>query len=251
MNQQLIVEMRDISKRFPGVVALQEVSFDARRSEVHALVGENGAGKSTLMKVLSGAITTDSGSIWIAGTEVSFQQPIDAIRVGISTIYQELMLCRNLSVAANVFLGHEETRRRTGLIRESALIEQSKRYLTMLGLDVDPRTLFGDLTVAQQQLVEIAKALSLENRVIVMDEPTSALTQPEIDHLFQILALLKQRGHTIIYISHRLEEIFQIADRATVLRDGELVGTVVPAETTQEHLIQMMVGRALSADVDR
>jgi ABC-type sugar transport system ATPase subunit len=248
MENQLAVDMHGISKLFPGQQALKDVDFDVRRAEVHALVGENGAGKSTLMKILAGSIPADSGTIHIGGREVTFRRPIDAIRAGISTIYQELMLCPNLSVSANVFLGHELTATPGAFIKEDVLRERSRENLQLVGMDVDPRTIVGRLTIAQQQMVEIAKALSLESQVIIMDEPTSALTQRETDHLYTVLRLLRDQGRSVIYISHRLEEIFTIANRATVLRDGELVGTVNVSESSPNELVRMMVGRELELE---
>ena len=240
--------MRGISKLFPGQQALKDVDFEVRKAEVHALVGENGAGKSTLMKILAGSIPADSGTIRIFGREMTFRRPIDAIRAGISTIYQELMLCPNLSVSANVFLGHEQARTQAAFVSEDVLRARSREHLQLLGMDVDPRMIVGRLTVAQQQMVEIAEALSLENQIIIMDEPTAALTQRETEHLYRVLRLLRDQGRSVIYISHRLEEIFTIADRATVLRDGRLVGTVTIAESSTKELVRMMVGRELEAE---
>jgi len=246
-----IVEMVGISKHFPGVQALQDVDLTVQRAEIHALVGENGAGKSTLMKVLAGSIRADSGSIVVDGKQVDFRAPIDAIRAGISVIYQEFMLCPNLSAADNIFLGHEQARTPAGFVSQDALNARSAEYLRMLGIDIDPRTLVSYLTVAEQQMVEIAKALSLQSRVIVMDEPTAVLTQRETDNLYRVLRLLKEQGHSVIYISHRLEEIFTICDVATVLRDGRLIGTVKIAESAPRQLVTMMVGRELSEDLVR
>ena len=244
----LAIEMHGITKQFPGQLALKDVDFEVRQGEVHALVGENGAGKSTLMKILAGSIFADSGTIRVYGREVTFRHPIDAIRAGISTIYQELMLCPNLSVAANVFLGHEQTATPAAFVDEDELRKRSKEHLQLLGMDIDPRTLVGRLTVAQQQMVEIAKALSLESRVIIMDEPTAALTQRETDNLYRVLRLLRDQERSVIYISHRMEEIFAITDTATVLRDGRLVGTVTTADSSPEELVRMMVGRELEVE---
>jgi ribose transport system ATP-binding protein len=249
MGEGAVIEMQGISKHFPGVQALQDVSFEVCRGEIHALVGENGAGKSTLMKILAGAVAADSGSILAHGEKVAFRRPIDAIRAGISTIYQELVLCPNLSIAANIFLGHEEAP--AGFIREDVLRAKSREYLNLLGIDVDPATLVAALTTAQQQMVEIAKALSLESKVIIMDEPTAALSQAETDQLFQILRRLQEQDASIVYISHRLEEIFQIADRVTVLRDGRLIGTRAIGEVTAEELVRMMVGREIAEEMRR
>jgi ribose transport system ATP-binding protein len=248
-GKRVVVRMEAIDKSFPGVHALDHVSLDAREGEVHALVGENGAGKSTLMKVLAGAIVPDSGTIALNGEEVSFRHPVDALRAGISTIYQEFMLCPNLDVASNIFLGRE---RATGsFVQEDLHRKESRRYLKLLHLDIDPRRLVGELPVANQQLIEIAKALALESGVIVMDEPTAVLTERETRELFAILKRLRAEGRTVIYISHRMEEIFEIADRATVLRDGKLVGTVEISDVDQDQLVRMMVGRDLETAFQR
>jgi ABC-type sugar transport system ATPase subunit len=251
VDQQPIVEMIGISKHYPGVQALQDVDLTVRKAEIHALVGENGAGKSTLIKILAGAIPADSGTITVDGKQAVFRAPIDSIRAGISVIYQEFMLCPNLSAADNIFLGHEQARTPAGFVSQDVLNTRSRDYLRLLGIDIDPRTLVSYLTVAEQQMVEIAKALSLESRLIVMDEPTAVLTQRETDNLYRVLRLLKEQGHSVIYISHRLEEIFTICDAATVLRDGHLIGTVTVAEATPRQLVNMMVGRELSADLAR
>jgi ABC-type sugar transport system ATPase subunit len=245
----VVVQMKGIDKRYPGVHALDHVGLDARQGEIHALIGENGAGKSTLMKVLAGAIVPDEGTIALDGKEVTFRTPIDALRAGVSTIYQEFMLCSNLDVASNIFLGRE--RARGAFVREDEQRAESSRYLQLLHLDIEPRRLVGDLPVAQQQLIEIAKALALESRVIVMDEPTAVLTARETDELFAILKRLRGEGRTIVYISHRMEEIFELADRATVLRDGKLVGTVDVADVDESTLVRMMVGRELETVFER
>lgn len=240
------LEMRGIVKRFPGVRALNDVSLDVRPGEVHVLLGENGAGKSTLIKVLSGAYPPDSGEIVIDGRTARVRNPHDAQALGVSTIYQEFNLAPDMSVADNIFLGREPMRNRVlGIVDRRKVIDQTRELLVALDMHIAPEAIVKQLGVAQQQMVEIAKALSLEARLIVMDEPTAALTSHEIDRLFETIRELKQRGVAIIYISHRLDEVTVVGDRATVLRDGARVGTVAVAETAADELIRMMVGRDL------
>ena len=241
-----LLEMRDIRKSFPGVQALRGVNLAIRAGEVHALIGENGAGKSTLMKILSGVHRMDAGEIWFDGAQADVGSTMEATRMGVSVIYQELNQLPNLSVAENLFTGREKRRSRFFLDQRETLA-QAARYLEDVGLDVDPRTLCKDLSIAQRQMVEIAKALSVNARLIVMDEPTSSLTDREIDLLFGLVRRLKAQGVAVVFISHKLEEIFEISDRITVLRDGECVGTVDTADCTEDQLIQMMVGRSLTA----
>ena len=224
--------------------ALGGVSFDLRAGEVHALVGENGAGKSTLMKIVAGVYRPDSGSIRLGGVPILNESPRQALERGISMIHQELNLAPNLSVAENVFLGRAPTR--GGLIDWRRLYADVEALADRLGIDLDVRARVDELSVARQQMVEIAKALSLDARVIIMDEPTSALTERETEALFDIIARLKSNGVAVVYISHRLDEIFRVADRVTVLRDGRLVGTLPIAQATQPQLIGMMVGRELT-----
>lgn len=234
--------MEHISKSFPGVHALNDVTLQVRAGEVHALVGENGAGKSTLMKILSGALPKDAGKILLDGHAVSIQNPGDALALGIAMIHQELNLVPYLNVGQNIFLGREPTRA-GGRVDWPTLYAQTRERLQLIGIDVDPHALVGDLSIAQQQMVEIGKALSRQSRVIVMDEPTSSLTEHETDRLFELIRSLKSQGVTIIYISHRLEEIFTIVDRVTVLRDGQWIGTHDITDVTQAKLVHMMVGR--------
>ncbi len=241
VDQDLLV-MEQISKSFPGVRALDDVTLDVRTGEVHALVGENGAGKSTLMKILMGALPKDSGTIRLDGAAVSIQNPSDALALGISMIYQELTLIPYLTVGQNIYLGREPLlplRR----IDWKTLYDRADEQLQRMHIELDPQATVADLAIAQQQMVEIAKALSLHARLIVMDEPTSSLTERESERLFDLIRALKQEGVTIIYISHRLEEIFEIADRVTVLRDGKNVGTLPVAEATPADLVRRMVGR--------
>src|SRR5918993_3119735 len=239
-----VLEMRDIRKVFPGVVALDEVDFDARPGEVHALLGENGAGKSTLIKIIAGVYRRDGGTMLIAGDEVDFRSPADALERRIKVVYQELDLVDGLSVAENVFLGgYPKTGR--GLVDFSALKTRTRELLAELGLTIDPDLPVGELRVAEQQLVEIARALSRQARLIVMDEPTSALSPAEVDTLFGVIERLKSRGVAIIYVSHKLDEIYRIADRVTVFRDGKRVVTEAVPATTPRQLVTWMVGRDL------
>ena len=240
-----VVEMRHIRKTFPGVVALDDVSFECKKGEVHAVVGENGAGKSTLMKILSGVYEPDEGEILINGQPVRIPSPHVAQQLGISIIYQELNLLPYLNVAQNVFLGREP-RTRLGLIDAHRLERQAAEVLHRLGVDIDPRTPLGRLNVAQQQMVEIAKALSLNAQVMIMDEPSAALGGQDLKYLFDVIANLKKQGVAVIYISHRLNEIFEVADRVTVFKDGAMVGTSNVHEIDRPTLVRMMIGRAFS-----
>ncbi len=239
-----LLEMRGISKSFPGVRALDGVSFEIRAGEVHALVGENGAGKSTLMKILAGAQPADAGEIVMDGTAVQIGGPRDAERYGIAMIYQEFNLVPQLDVAANVVLGREPVRA-GGWLDGGAARAVAAAAVKQLGLELPLTIPVGRLAVAQQQMVEIAKALVRKARVLVMDEPTAALTDREIDHLFETIRTLRERGVGIVYISHRLEELPRIADRITVLRDGRVVGGGTVAELPQHEMIRLMVGREM------
>jgi len=241
-----LLEMRGISKSFVGVQALKNVSFNLRRGEVHVLIGENGAGKSTLIKALGGAHLPDTGEILLDGQPVRISSPTASQHLGISIIYQEFNLIPELSVCENIFLGREKTR--NGFIDAAEEHRLSLQLFKRIGITVDPSKRCSELTVAQQQTVEIAKALSVNAKIIVMDEPSAALSQKEVDHLFKIIRDLKAQGMGIVYISHRLDEIFQIGDRITVLRDGQLVGTQDVKATSRERLIEMMVGRPLEME---
>lgn len=242
-NEMPLLEMCGIDKSFPGVHALSNVDLTLAKGEVLALLGENGAGKSTLIKVLGGAHAPDAGTIVLDGRPIEIHRPVDAERAGIAVIYQEFNLVPSLTVSENIFLGHEMTR--AGFVRKGREREAVRKVFERIGIEIDPDALCSRLTVAQQQVVEIAKALVKDAKVLVMDEPTAALTLQETDRLFQVIADLKTHGIGIIYISHRLVEIFEIADRVTVLRDGALVGTKPVDGVDRHQLIEMMVGRRL------
>jgi ribose transport system ATP-binding protein len=243
----LLLEMRGITKRFPGVTALQDVSLTLRAGEVLALMGENGAGKSTLMKVLGGAYHPDAGSILVDGRAAMLRSVRDARRLGIALLHQELMLARNLDIAANIFLGNEAPAPRLlAPVQRAELTRRTAALLARVGLRMPPQTPVAALTTGQMQMVEIAKALSLDARIIVMDEPTSSLTAAESAHLFAIVRQLRDEGLGIVYISHRLEEVLQLADRITVLRDGRYVGDLPREAATHNAIVAMMVGRELS-----
>lgn len=241
-----LLEMQDINKRFPGVVALQDVSLTVNAGEIVALVGENGAGKSTLMKTLGGIVQPDVGTIRFNGRPVTFNAVSDSLGLGIGFIHQELNVFPNLDVAANVFLGREP--RKGGflnLIDRAQLERETSALLKRLGVEVAPNTLLGELSIAQQQMVEIAKALSLNAKLLIMDEPTSSLTLAETTRLLEVAQDLRAHGVSIIYISHRLGEVLDLADRVVVLRDGKNAGTLTREELTHDHIVQLMVGREL------
>ena len=240
-----LLRMAGISKRFPGVQALADVDFEVAAGEVHALLGENGAGKSTLLKILSGAQRPDSGSIEVQGRTVELPTPHAAQRQGIVTIYQEFNLVPHLTIAENVFIGREP--RRAGFVHWRAMAARTRALTAHLGLDLDPHALVRDLSVAEQQMVEIARALSMESRLIVMDEPSSALSSTEVEKLFRIIRDLRAQGLSIIFVTHRLDEVKEICDRFTVLRDGRWVGDGRVAETTVPEIIRLMVGRAVDS----
>ncbi len=240
-----LVVMEGIEKTFPGVHALSQCQFELCPGEVHALVGENGAGKSTLMKVLAGVYTKDAGRILYGGNEVDIPNPRAAQHLGISMIHQELNLMPHLTVAENIFIGREPRRGFNFILDDRAMHEQTQQLLAMLHLKLDPRTKVADLTVAKQQMVEIAKALSFNSKVLIMDEPTAALTEAEIEELFRIIRQFSEKGVGIAYITHRLEELKQISDRITIMRDGRYVDTVGTQDVTLDRIISMMVGRTI------
>lgn len=243
-NQSPVLEMRDVRKTFPGVLALDDVCLELRRGEVHILLGENGAGKSTLMKILSGAYQKNGGQIFLDGEEIEIRNPRHARDLGIGIIYQEFILVPYLSVGENIFLGHEPYLC-PGVIDQKRMFQAAQAILDDLGVSIDARTPVRDLGVGEQQLVEVAKALSIETKILIMDEPTSALTEQEIEVLFAAIGELKAKGVSIIYISHRMEELFTIGDRVTVLRDGCFVGTHEVNKISRADLIREMVGREL------
>jgi len=245
----VIVTMEHIYKSFPGVKALDDVHFELRSGEVMALLGENGAGKSTLMKILSGVYTRDSGRMEIFGQEQGDLTPRLAQELGVAIIHQELNMCRHLSVAENMFLGREKTK--LGTLSNREMEDEARKILNELKIDMDPKKVVGELPVSKQQMVEIAKALSTNARVLIMDEPTSSLTSREIDDLFRIIRELKAKGCGIVYISHRLEELQYIVDRVTIMRDGQYITCTNYKDTSMNEIIAHMVGREIKEKFPR
>ncbi|MCX6089228.1 MAG: sugar ABC transporter ATP-binding protein [Candidatus Atribacteria bacterium] len=239
------LRIENISKSFPGIHALDKIAFTIQSGEIHALVGENGAGKSTLVKVIGGIYQPDSGTLVLEGFPVTFSEPVSSQKAGISIIHQELSLALDLNVTENIFLGREILGR-FNLVNDSIMVAQTRKILSRLDPSIEPQVLVRFLRHGQRQIVEIAKALSQNARLLILDEPTSSLTPHETDNLFHILRRLKKENVSILYISHHLEEIFQIADRVSILRDGQYIGTRQVIEVTQHDLIQMMIGRTLS-----
>lgn len=243
--EEAILEIKNVTKRFPGVTALKEVSFNVNKGEIHALVGENGAGKSTLIKILSGVNSLEEGELYLHGEQVRFSKPIEAIEKGISVVHQEIKLVSTLSAAENIFIGRPVLNK-LGLLDRKQLNKNARNLLDSIGADIiNEKTIVSRLSIAEQQMVEICKALSYNSEIIIMDEPSATLTNKELTLLFKILNNLKKMGITVIYISHRLEEIFEIADRVTVLRDGRHIYTGNVSEVDRKKLISMMVGREL------
>jgi len=240
-----LIEMEGIEKSFPGVHALSNCRFDLVPGEIHALVGENGAGKSTLMKVLSGVYQKDAGTVKVRGREVEIHNTRQAQGLGISIIHQELNLMKHLTAAQNIFIGREEKKGLPFLVDDQSINEKTRALFKMINLDLDPRVKIADLTVAKQQMVEIAKALSFNMDVLIMDEPTSALSDSEIEDLFRVIRDLRSKGKGIVYISHRMDELKQIGDRVTVMRDGRYIATTPMGEITIEQIISQMVGREM------
>ncbi len=238
--KQLLLKMEGIDKIFPGVHALKECDFELKKGEIHALVGENGAGKSTLMKILTGIHKVDSGKIFFNDKIVNYKTPKDAQVAGISMVHQELNLMDNLTVAQNIFIGRES---KGIFLDEESINKRTEKLFERLNLKIDPREVVGNLSVSHQQIIEIAKAISYDAKIIIFDEPTATLTDVEIDQLFAIMHELKEDGVSMIYISHRMDEIKRISDRVTVLRDGEYIGTLEAAEVEIDKIIHMMVGR--------
>ena len=240
-----MIRMSGISKAFSGNVVLNNVEFELHDGEIHALMGENGAGKSTLMKILCGICEKDAGSVMVDGQEMEFKSPKDSEAQGIAIIHQELNILPDLSVAENLFLGKEKTYGLFGILRKKEMHKEAKELLAKLGLDIDPSARAGDLSVGKQQIIEIAKAIASNAKYIIMDEPTAALTDREIETLFKTVRELKAKGISFVYISHRMEEIFAICDRITILRDGTYVGVREIPKTTFDEIVAMMVGREL------
>ena len=243
---ETILKMQGIQKYFSGVHALNGVNFELRAGEVHALMGENGAGKSTLIKVLCGIHKRDGGSVELFGEEVNFNNIAESQAAGISVIHQELNMMGHLTVAQNMFIGREF--KRGAFINDKKMEEEAQKLFDKMGVKINPSTKLGDLTVGKQQMVEIAKAVSRECRLLVLDEPTAALTLPEVEELFKIMNDLRDKGIGMIYISHRMDEINRISDRVTVMRDGEYVGTVNTNEVTKDDIVKMMVGRVIMGE---
>jgi rhamnose transport system ATP-binding protein len=241
-----ILELNGITKTFPGVRALNDVHFQLKRGEIHALMGENGAGKSTFIKIITGVHPPDQGEILLNGEKIVFRSPNDAKERGIAAIYQHVTCYPDLTVTENIFMGHEKVRKGTHCILWKQMYQEAKRLLTELGVAIDPKTQMGALSVAQQQTVEIAKALSTQASIIIMDEPTSALTKRESEELYRITKQLRDKGASVIFISHRMEDMYRLADRVTAFRDGQYIGTWNVKEISNEKLIVAMVGREIT-----
>ena len=250
MDQDYILQIKNVCKEFPGVKALDDVTFQIRRGTVHALVGENGAGKSTLIKILAGIYQNYSGTVLLDGKEVNFPSPSAAQQAGISVVHQELKLAETLSVAENVFLGHPMQKIK-GWVDWKTVYQEAQALTDSLNIKLDVRTPVSDLTIAKKQIVEICKAIALKCKVLIMDEPSATLTTNELEVLFKTIHQLRSQGVTIVYISHRMEEIFELADDVTVLRDGKFIGTERVADIDQERLVNMMVGRVANVDYPR
>src|SRR3954463_16204359 len=246
-----LLELRGISKEFPGVKALDDVSFAIHPGEVHMLLGENGAGKSSLMKILCGAYSADAGEFYYKGDKVTIASTADAQKLGIAVIFQEFSLVPFLDIAQNIYLGREPKGRLPGSINRRKILADARRVLETIGFDIDPSIIVDKLGVAQQQMVEIAKAISQNARILVMDEPTAALSDRETELLFALIARLKADGVAIIYISHRMAEVFSLGDRITVLRDGRRIDEVKPGAVSSDDLVRMMVGRSVDMSYPR
>lgn len=242
-ENNIVLKMEKITKQFPGVLALDNVSIDLKKGEVLGILGENGAGKSTLIKILAGNYIKDDGEIFIDGQKLEIKNPGEAMASGIRVIYQELNTLNNLTVAENIFIGEQLVKTGLKIVDWKSMVKKSKIILESLNVDLNPKAVMEDLSVSEKQVVEIAKALSKEAKILVMDEPTAALSEDDTKSLFRIIATLKEKGVSIIYISHRLKEIFEITDRVTVLRDGKKVKTLVTSETNTNELVSLMVGR--------
>ncbi|MEG1953887.1 MAG: sugar ABC transporter ATP-binding protein [Hydrogenoanaerobacterium sp.] len=244
---EVILEMQNIDKYFAGVHALKSVQFQLKKGEVHALMGENGAGKSTLMKVLCGIYPRDGGTIKLFGKDVNFHNIAESQQAGISIIHQELNMMNHLTVAQNIFIGREPLKNKV-YIDDKQMEEDAKGLFKKIGVNIDPSVTLGTLTVGKQQMVEIAKAISRNSKLLILDEPTATLTQVEVDELFAIMEDLRSKGIGMIYISHRMDEITRISDRVSVMRDGEYIGTLLTKDTTKDEIVKMMVGRVIYGD---
>ena len=244
-----LLEMKEICKSFGTNNVLKNVQFDLFAGEVHALIGENGAGKSTLMKILMGMYKKDSGSLSVLGSDEAYTNPDQALKAGVAMIHQELNPIPDMSVAENIFLGKEK--RKWIFTSKKEQEKESKRYLDMLGIDLEPSVLMRELSVSEMQMVEIAKALSYGARIIIMDEPTSAISEKEAEKLFTIIRKLRSEGKGIIYITHRMEEIFQITDRVTVMRDGKIIGTKETKDATTDWVTNSMLGKEVDKELDK
>ncbi len=242
--EQILLRMENICKAFGDVKVLKNIHLDVRAGEVHALLGENGAGKSTLIKILGGAYTRDSGDIYVEGKKVSITDVESAKKNGIRVIHQELMLIPYMTIAENIFLG-QEPKKKNGMVDMKKMNEEAAKFLKEMGLDLEPTQEVGKLNIAQQQMIEITRSVSFGSKIIVMDEPTSSLTDTEVEVLFRTIRRLRSQGVGIIYISHRMSELDEITDRVTIMRDGEYIDTVVTKETSHDQMVALMVGRAL------
>jgi len=251
MNRKIILELKNISKSFPGVKAVDNVSLCFREGEVHVLFGENGAGKSTLIKIISGVYRKDNGSIILENREVNFNSPRDALENGISVIYQELSLIPDLTVAENIFLGREIKGKWGFFLIKKIMYEEARKILLELNLDIDPRKLVSEISIAERQMVEIAKAISQNSKLVIMDEPTSSLSEKEVNTLFEIIGMLKRKGVGIIYISHRIQEIRRIGDRISILKDGALMKTLKVSESKEDEWVSLMIGREIKKFINR
>ena len=246
MKSNILLRLHKITKKFPGVIAVNNVDFELKEGEVHGIIGENGAGKSTLIKIITGVYQPDSGEIFLNNSSVKFHNPVVAREHGIAAIYQEPVIFPDLNVTENLFMGHYKVGSKFRKVSWKYMHEEAKRILESLGVDIDPRSSVKGLSVGKLQIIEIAKALTINTRILIMDEPTSALTYHETEELFDIVRTLRKRGTTFIFISHRLDDIYKIADRVTILRDGRYITTKKVIEVKKDELIQLMVGREVS-----
>ena len=245
MKHEPVIRMQNIGKSFPGVRALNDINIDFYPGEVHVLLGENGAGKSTLIKILSGVYQQDEGTFYYKGKEEIFHTPVQALSQGISTIHQELSVVPDLTVAENIFLGAEKRKHKL-LLNKKLMNDEAEKYINKIGVHIDPTKIISELSIAEMQMVEIAKSISQNASVVIMDEPTASLSDHEVSSLFKIIRTLKEHNVAIIYISHRLQELFEIGDKITVIKDGEMVKTLDVAQTNEDELISLMVGREIT-----